>query len=110
MKIEDQGRPTVAIDVESPDHKDHWEEYSAELRGKCPVAWSTARGGHWIVSSYEDVVRIADHVVNEEEEMPCPSISPINGWVNIPASFTPGPRSGIPEPSWLHAATSGGHH
>ncbi len=64
MKIEDQGRPTVAIDVESTDHKDHWEEYSADLRGKCPVAWSTEHGGHWIVSSYKEVVRIAQDDAN----------------------------------------------
>ncbi len=54
--------------------------------------------------------RIPDYVVNEDEAMLYPSISPINGWVNIPASFTPGPKSGIAEPNWLHAATSGGHH
>lgn len=59
MKIENHGRPTVAIDVESTDHKEHWEANSAELRSKCPVAWSTEHGGHWIVSSYKDVVRIA---------------------------------------------------
>ncbi|RYD88372.1 MAG: hypothetical protein EOP61_33680, partial [Sphingomonadales bacterium] len=65
MKIsDDNGRPTVSVDVESIDHATNWERNSEALRRQCPVAWSTEHGGHWIVSSYRDVVRIAQDDAN----------------------------------------------
>jgi hypothetical protein len=55
--------------------------------------------------------RLPDYAVIEAEAAPYPSISPINGWVNIPLTFPPGPRSGLTEPDWLHAAaTASAHH
>jgi cytochrome P450 len=50
--------------------------------------------------------RLPHYEVIEAEAAPYPSISPINGWVNIPLTFPRGPRSGLAEPAWLHAATS----
>jgi len=42
----DHHRPTFAV---NPDHVD------AELRHTCPVAWTEAHGGFWVLSRYEDV-------------------------------------------------------
>lgn len=30
-----------------------------ELRGRCPVAYSKAYGGFWVISSYEEVSKVA---------------------------------------------------
>jgi cytochrome P450 len=46
--------------------------------------------------------RLPDYEVIEGGAKLYPSVSPVNGWVNIPITFPPGPRSGLPEPEWLH--------
>jgi cytochrome P450 len=38
-------------------HTDPYPRY-AELREHCPVAWSEALGGHWIVTRHADIVQI----------------------------------------------------
>jgi cytochrome P450 len=38
-------------------HADPYPRY-AELREQCPVAWSEALGGHWIVTRHADIVEI----------------------------------------------------
>ncbi len=52
-------RPTIELDLESPEHAASWESTAAGLRSQCPMAWSTGHGGHWIAASYKDVLRIA---------------------------------------------------
>jgi len=32
----------------------------AEMREHCPVKWSDAQGGFWVISKYQDIVRVAD--------------------------------------------------
>lgn len=50
---------TVDFDQNSAEFaKDPWGKY-AELRGACPIAHTDAHGGFWIVSKYDDVVRVA---------------------------------------------------
>ena len=58
MERQDDARPTVALDFESPEHARAWEAKAEELRSRCPFAWATDHGGHWIASRYRDVVRI----------------------------------------------------
>ena len=38
--------------------KDPWSKY-AELHSKCPVAYTEAHGGFWVLSKYADVARVA---------------------------------------------------
>ena len=45
--------------------------------------------------------RLPDYKVQIGEAEPYPSISPINGWVKIPARFTPGPRLTPRDPAWM---------
>ena len=47
--------------------------------------------------------RIPDYELLEGAAL-YPSVSPINGWVNIPIRFTPGQRSGDPVPAWMDAS------
>ncbi|WP_170323544.1 cytochrome P450 [Cryptosporangium phraense] len=52
-------RPTVEFDHHAPEFTaDPVREY-AQLRGKCPVAWTESYGGHWVTTRYEDIARIA---------------------------------------------------
>jgi cytochrome P450 len=42
----------------------------------------------------EVLLRMPDYAVVEEEAVPYPSISRVNGWITIPATFTPGAKLG----------------
>jgi hypothetical protein len=46
-------------------------------------------------------VRLPDYRVLIDEAEAYPSISPINGWVNVPAVFTPGRRINSQDPDWI---------
>jgi cytochrome P450 len=50
-------RPVVEFDHHAPDF-DANSEYRA-LRQSCPVAWSNAHGGFWILSRYADIANAA---------------------------------------------------
>ena len=54
-------RPEIALDIESPDYAANWESLTRDLRSRCPMAWSTEHGGHWVVTRYEDVVAVAQN-------------------------------------------------
>jgi cytochrome P450 len=43
------------VDLDSPEFAEKYEETLTELVTKCPVARSSAAGGYWLVSRYEDV-------------------------------------------------------
>ncbi len=51
--------------------------------------------------------RIPDFAVVEAEARPYPSISPINGWINMPVRFTPRARLRPHDPEWLREAPKG---
>lgn len=45
----------------------------------------------------EILTRMPDYKVDETRAASYPSIGVINGWISIPATFTPGPKVGAPE-------------
>src|SRR5207302_7524165 len=45
----------IDVDLDSPEFAQRYEETLTELVTKCPVAHSSAAGGYWLVSRYEDV-------------------------------------------------------
>ncbi|MHB1854817.1 MAG: cytochrome P450 [Acidimicrobiales bacterium] len=51
-------RPVVDLDHHSRDYLDHRLERWSELR-RCPVAYSEAHGGFWVVSGHEAVARVS---------------------------------------------------
>jgi cytochrome P450 len=51
------GRPEVAFDHKSRAHGDGVAAY-ASLRGSCPVAWTSANGGHWVVTTHAAVTEV----------------------------------------------------
>lgn len=52
-------RPTVEFDHHAPEFIDDPVRPYAEVREKCPVAWTESHGGHWVTTRYEDIARIA---------------------------------------------------
>lgn len=52
-------RPTVDFDHHSSVFADNWRAVTSDLRTRCPVAWTEAHGGYWVVSRYEDVKAVA---------------------------------------------------
>ena len=52
-------RPTVDFDHHSAEFADNWRDVTRDLRSTCPVAWTEAHGGYWVVSRYDDVKKVA---------------------------------------------------
>jgi cytochrome P450 len=52
-------RPTVSFDHYGPDMGERAPEVVNELRDRCPVAWSEAHDGFWVVTKYDDI-KVAD--------------------------------------------------
>ncbi|AIJ23294.1 cytochrome P450 [Amycolatopsis methanolica] len=46
------------FDIHDPANADNVYERYAELRAKCPVAHSSAYGGHWVATRYDDIHEI----------------------------------------------------
>lgn len=52
-------RPVVDFDHFSKEFAEDWRGITADLRSRCPVAWTEANGGHWVVSGYDEVRTVA---------------------------------------------------
>jgi cytochrome P450 len=52
-------RKLTAFDHHSADYAENSTSINASLREKCPVAYTPAHGGFWVISRYEDVVTAA---------------------------------------------------
>jgi cytochrome P450 len=64
-------RPIIDFDHHSSAFADNWRAVTAELRSQCPVAWTEAHGGYWVVSRYEDVKAVAldDKTFSSDNDM-----------------------------------------
>ncbi len=51
-------RPLVEFDHHSPEFAADPNPFLAELRGRCPVAWSESHGGFWALTRFADVDRV----------------------------------------------------
>jgi len=52
-------RPVVDFDHHSPEYADDHPRINADLRERCPVAWSENYKGFWVVSKYDDVAAVS---------------------------------------------------
>ena len=85
MERQDAERPVIALDVESPDHARNWQSDGADLRARCPMAWSSEHGGHWVASRYQDIVRIVqDDASFTTGKTFDPATGVVDGGVSIP--------------------------
>jgi len=56
------------FDRHTPEYRLQFEATTADLHGKCPVAWSDTYGGHWVASGHQevfDIARSADVLSND---------------------------------------------
>jgi cytochrome P450 len=53
------GRPTIDFDHHSLQFAHNWREITADLRERCPVAWTDAHEGYWVITSYDLVRTVA---------------------------------------------------
>ena len=51
-------RPIADLDLYDPDVNARRLEEWARLRAQCPVAYNPQHGGYWMVSRYDDIVKI----------------------------------------------------
>jgi cytochrome P450 len=51
-------KPVVPFDHHSAEFADDPDRILSELRKYCPVAWTEAHGGYWVVTDYEDLATI----------------------------------------------------
>jgi len=49
-------RATFELDNTDPELLQHLHETLGQMQGTCPVAWSSASGGFWALTKYDDVV------------------------------------------------------
>ncbi len=52
-------KPVVDFDHHSKEYADGWRAVTADLRKRCPVAWTDAHDGYWVASSYDAVRQAA---------------------------------------------------
>jgi cytochrome P450 len=52
-------RESISYDHHSPEHAAHAAAIHAELRERCPVAWTESYDGFWVASAFEPCVRAA---------------------------------------------------
>lgn len=67
-------RPTVHFDHHAPEFaRDPWSVYE-DLRARCPVAYSEAYGGFWVLTKYEDIKQVAldDYTFSSAESIVIP--------------------------------------
>lgn len=64
-------RRVVDFDHHSPEYAESWREITADLRARCPVAWTEAHGGYWIVSGYDEVrdVALNDSIYSSDNDL-----------------------------------------
>lgn len=63
-------RTSIDFDHHSAEFADNWREVTRNLRTTCPVAWTEAHGGYFVVSRYDDVKKIAldDHTFSSDND------------------------------------------
>ncbi|MCK9541405.1 MAG: cytochrome P450, partial [Novosphingobium sp.] len=53
-------RAVIDFDFRGPGYVERWVESARERVTSCPVAWTEAYGGHWVVSGYEYVKAVLE--------------------------------------------------
>ncbi|GGL11474.1 cytochrome P450 [Nocardia jinanensis] len=48
-------RESVDFDIHAPEYAERTTGYEAQVRSKCPVAWTESYGGHWLISGHHAV-------------------------------------------------------
>ena len=79
-------RAVCEFDHHSPEYAERWVEIYDDLRRRCPVAWTPHYGGCWVVSSYNEVARVARDDATFSSEHDVEGSSHGYGGIVIPSS------------------------
>ena len=66
------------FDRHTADYRDRFDEITADLHGRCPMAWSDTYGGHWVAAGSKEVFDLARS----------PDISNDNDVANVRKGYT----------------------
>jgi cytochrome P450 len=99
------GRAAVTYDHHSPTMVEDARRIHSELRSQCPVAWTDAHGGYWVVTGYpevEEVARDDDRFSSENDFVTRRGVAqpPLPHWAGLvemdPPEFTPLRKALVP--------------
>jgi cytochrome P450 len=54
-------QPVVDFDQHGEFYAEHWREQLADLRERCPVAWTKSHDGFWVITKHDDIMHIERH-------------------------------------------------
>src|SRR5215468_6428930 len=66
----DRERKNYHFDRHAPEYRHHFEAITAEMQGKCPIAWSDTYDGHWVAAGHHEVfelARSAEYLSNDHD-------------------------------------------
>ncbi|HEY9264827.1 MAG TPA: cytochrome P450 [Mycobacterium sp.] len=57
------------FDRHTPQYRDRFEEITAEMLERCPLAWTDTYGGHWVAAGTKEVFELArcPHISNDND-------------------------------------------
>ena len=63
------GKSSFHFDRHTPQYRDQFEAITAEMIGKCPLAWTDTYGGHWVAAGNKEVFELArcPHVSSDND-------------------------------------------
>jgi cytochrome P450 len=82
----------IDFDQHSLDYRNRWREISDTNLRSCPVAWTPAHGGYWVVSGYAPLKKVTHDPQTFSSRWDLGSIRQGPGGISIP----PGPYPKIP--------------
>jgi cytochrome P450 len=66
----DRKKSRYHFDRHTPQYRHQFEDITAEMLGKCPVAWSDTYDGHWVAAGHHEVfelARSAEYLSNDHD-------------------------------------------
>lgn len=91
----DDRRPLLEMDQASPEFATDPHGHLRRAREQCPVGWTSHNGGHWIVTSYEEMATVARDDATyssrrlKESDGSAITIPNSKSAVNIPIEYDP---------------------
>ena len=105
LRTDPLGRAAVTYNHHSPNMVEDARRIHAELRSRCPVAWTEEHGGYWVVTGYDEVEAVArddDRFSSENDFVTRFGVAqpPMPHWAGLvemdPPEFTPLRKALVP--------------
>jgi cytochrome P450 len=91
----------ISFDQHTEEHAKNWPSVLADMREKCPRAYSENHDGFWVASKYHDIVKIAQSPEISSLKTYNPETGEVSGGIAIPAFPCPAAKpSETDPPEW----------